>query len=347
MSDDVTETAPTMIEVDRMEFGRSDFGPNLLLTSVEGGPRNVIEALACVMRDLPGIGRTEHSEAGYDYRGIESITRHVQPLFAKYGIVATPHVRSRTVKEFTINSRPWTEDVLEVTYTVYGPGGVDDHITVGPLIGLGRDNSDKGANKSETQAFKYFLIQTLCIGDAKDDPDREAAHEADPAVETIPPETMARRTFKYRVEQGSPEMRQAVRGWCDEHDYGRIVADWDDATLEAATEFLDRWEIDRDATATQAPESPPESPESVSEGSAAIETAGNEGEPSSVPSDSGNPAFDRIVDDVAAMSAATVKAAVLERYATTGIRGSVPKDNDKARALLATMIAEEQGVVIP
>ena len=139
---------------------------------------NVIEALTRVVRDMPGIGRESRSEQGYQYRGIEAITQEVQTLFGTHGVVFVPRVLNRTVKEFTINNRPWTEDCLEVMFTVYGPGGVNDCIEVGPVFGLGRDNSDKGANKSMTQAFKYALLQTLCIADAKDDGDQQT-HVAD------------------------------------------------------------------------------------------------------------------------------------------------------------------------
>ncbi|MGH9095732.1 MAG: ERF family protein [Acidimicrobiales bacterium] len=146
-----------------------------------GPPRhsNVIAALAAVMADLPGIGKTERSDQGYNYRGIEAITAEVQHLFGKHCVVPVVHVVSREVREFTINNRPWTEDHLVVEYTIYGPGGPDDYITIGPIHSLGRDNSDKGISKCLTMAYKYMLIQTLCVGDAKDDSDREEAHTAD------------------------------------------------------------------------------------------------------------------------------------------------------------------------
>lgn len=170
-------------------------------------PTTVTEALARVMTELPGIGKDNRSEQGYNYRGIEAITAHAQALFGKYGIVYVPHVRARVVKELTINGKPWTEDQLEVVYEVFGPshgkvrsrrvlvtradGGqavfeidevVEDKIEIGPIYGLGRDNSDKGSNKSLTQTFKYALIQALCIGDRKDDADQDQAHEADPRL---------------------------------------------------------------------------------------------------------------------------------------------------------------------
>ncbi|MFF0904039.1 UNVERIFIED_CONTAM: ERF family protein [Kocuria sp. CPCC 205316] len=148
-------------------------------------PTNVIQALARVMEELPAIGKENKSQQGYNYRGIEQITAHAQRLFGKYGIVFVPHVQERKTVDLVVNGKPWTEEQLHVGYTVYGPGGITDKIEVGPVLGLGRDNSDKGANKAITQAYKYALLQTLCISDAKDDADSDHAHEADPEPPTV------------------------------------------------------------------------------------------------------------------------------------------------------------------
>jgi len=148
---------------------------------------NVIEAISAVMDELPGIGkggRASEKQGGYAYRGIDQITKAAQPLFAKHGVVFVPRVLSWETREFTIGDRPWTDERLMVEYLVFGPGGAEDHIKIGPIAAIGRDNSDKGCNKALTQAFKYALLQTLCIADSKDDADG-TTHERDP----IPPGT--------------------------------------------------------------------------------------------------------------------------------------------------------------
>ena len=137
-------------------------------TPLEPAP-NVIVALSRVMAELPAIGKTMESPQGYQYRGIEQITQHAQPLFAKHGVVLAPHrIAWSPVTNLTINGRPWTDEKLLVTYRCYGPGG--DFIEI-EVPGIGRDNADKGSNKAMTQAFKYAMLQALCIADAKDDTD--------------------------------------------------------------------------------------------------------------------------------------------------------------------------------
>ncbi len=139
----------------------------------------VTQAIAKVMTELPAIGKggkSDPSQGGYAYRGIEQITSAAQRLFGAHGVVFVPEVVKTEVKEITVASKPWTDTFLQVVYHVYGPGG--DSIDVGPLFAIGRDNSDKGSNKAMTQAFKQALLQVLCISDSKDDSDGQS-HEAD------------------------------------------------------------------------------------------------------------------------------------------------------------------------
>lgn len=175
-------------------------------------PTNVVGALAAVMADLPGIGKGEKSAQGYSYRGIEQITAQAQPLLAKYGVVFVPQVLEVETREVIVNGKPWTDERLRVLYTVYGPGGVEDKITVGPVLGIGRDNSDKGANKAMSQAYKYALLQTLCIGDAKDDGDQQS-HATDdrrrPGPQGPPPNVDARTG---EVRQQEPRRRVPTPG---------------------------------------------------------------------------------------------------------------------------------------
>jgi hypothetical protein len=152
-------------------------------TEPEAPAANVIAALARVRRDLPGIGKNQRMSSpsgSYDYRGIEDVTSAVGPLCGRHGVVFVPRVVKREVEEISLNGKPWTVDVVTVQYTIYGPGGIDDQIAAGPFIGIGRDNSDKGVNKSLTQAFKQMLQQVFVVGDSASDPDSYGAVDRDP-----------------------------------------------------------------------------------------------------------------------------------------------------------------------
>ena len=178
-----------------------------MTTDVAPPPRNVIAALAAVMAELPGIGKDQRAareQGGYAYRGIEAITREAQPLLAKYGVVFVPRVIEHEVIDIVVNSRPWTDTRLMVAYDVYGPGGADDRITVGPIYAIGRDNSDKGANKALTQALKYAMLQVLCISDARDDAD-----QGSPEQDVLGPDEIA--TAAGNLRRGP----RVLEGWAD------------------------------------------------------------------------------------------------------------------------------------
>ena len=146
--------------------------------TVAAEPKNVTEALARIMAELPAISKKRHpgDTVTYAYRGIEEITAEAQELCAKYGVVYYPKAEITEIKEITVNGKPWTDTIALVEYEiVHGPSDTSRFVRV-PAIG--RDNSDKGSNKAMTQAFKYALIQTLMIADPKDDGDRER-HETE------------------------------------------------------------------------------------------------------------------------------------------------------------------------
>lgn len=181
-------------------------------------PRNVVEALRAVMQDLPGIGkdgRGPQSQGGYAYRGIEAITAEAQKLFAKYGVVFTPRVVSW---ESVGEGEKSYDDKLMVEYTVYGPGGNEDFIVVGPVPGRGRDNSDKGSNKAMTSAFKYVLLQTLCIGDPKDDGDSQHISRDEPTWRYANGGELA--AVRLAISTLSPDTAGELRVWWKQMDYG-------------------------------------------------------------------------------------------------------------------------------
>ncbi len=161
-------------------------------------PKDVVEALAMVMSELGGIEKLTPAErkrrglgggdssgtVSYAYRGIDQIAAAVQPLFAKYGIVMVPDVRSVETTQVEVGMKPWLSTMVVCDWTISGPNGTS---LSGATIGEGRDNSDKSANKAMTSAFKNMLLKTLCIGDPDDDGDSvrhetDAHHEPDPIV---------------------------------------------------------------------------------------------------------------------------------------------------------------------
>jgi hypothetical protein len=224
----------------------------------------VVECLANVMGELPAIGKDHHAsqaQGGYAYRGIEAITKSAAPLFAKYGIVFVPQVLSCEIREITVNGKPWTDTILTVRYRICGPGG--DYLEA-TVVGIGRDNADKGANKALTQAFKYALIQTLCIADAKDDND--GVHDVRDA-DLPPAEPMASKhdvdLFRACVEELPDEQRIPFLQWKEDQGFSWP---WTQRALDAMEAELERivgTEVppEPEGSGTTSPSVPTESPD--------------------------------------------------------------------------------------
>lgn len=125
-------------------------------------------ALSAVIAELPAIGKGDKSPQGYSFRGIEAITKQLQPLLAKHGVVIVPSATITNVVPSPGMKDSWQDIYMTVQWSIYGPAG---DCVQACTTGIGRDNSDKGANKAQTQAYKYLLLHLLCISDAKDDAD--------------------------------------------------------------------------------------------------------------------------------------------------------------------------------
>lgn len=229
-------------------------------------PKSVQQALAAVMKQLPAIGRDQQAaqgQGGYSYRGIESITKHVQPLLAQQGVLIIPQVQSMEVKDITVANRPWTDTTLVVNYLIVGPDGSSLTATT---VGIGRDNSDKGANKAMTQAFKYLLLQLLCVSDAKDDVDG-VAHEADRPQEPEVAWAEQVRTLQTAMRKLPRTLQVQLSEWADGRSLSGHSMIEDEAWMEQVWNKLDDL-----LTAHEADQTPqPQQTELMQKGRAAME----------------------------------------------------------------------------
>lgn len=149
----------------------------------------VSQALAAIIHELPGITKGDKSPQGYSYRGIEAITKQLQPLLAKHGVVIVPQATITNVLPSPGMKESWQDIYMTVQWQIVGPNG--DTLTA-CTTGIGRDNADKGANKAQTQAYKYLLLHLLCIADAKDETDGLSYdHGRRDEAPTYSPDTLA------------------------------------------------------------------------------------------------------------------------------------------------------------
>lgn len=193
----------------------------------------VHEAIARVMAELPNIGKGDKSPEGYSYRGIEAVTKHAQPLFAKHGVVIAPRATITDVRPSPAMKDGWQDVYMVVEWTITGPDGSTLHAQT---TGIGRDRSDKGANKAQTQAYKYLLLHLLCIADGKDDSDgttyehdRQEAAPEDPAIPGL------RSALLDSIAALDDQAKAALKAWMASEDLPavrRMTADQCDRVIE-------------------------------------------------------------------------------------------------------------------
>lgn len=205
---------------------------------------NVITALAKVQSEIGGIGKKKGGEGGisYAYRGIDAIAAAAQPLLGAAGVVIVPTEAKITgVEPLTVNGKPWTDTFVTVAWTIYGPGGVTDHICA-VTQGMGRDNSDKGYNKAATQAFKNLVLRILCIGDPQDDADQPQHQnnytDSRPEPQPDPARVAAEELFEM-CKALTPALKADLKVWAEMTDVKltvpALIAD------QRGREALDKW----------------------------------------------------------------------------------------------------------
>ena len=176
----------------------------------------VTQALAAVMAELPNIGKDDKSPEGFAFRGIEAMTRVVQPLLAKHGVIISPEAEITSVVPSPAMKDGWQDVYLRVRWTITGPDG---STIAAQTNGIGRDRVDRGANKAQTQAYKYLLLHLLCVSDGKDDADGQTYEHAyqeqpveDPAVPGL------RTSIEAAIGKLDDAGKAALKAWFVEQD---------------------------------------------------------------------------------------------------------------------------------
>lgn len=232
---------------------------------------NVHERICAVIAEMPGIGKGGRLQGsnGYAFRGIEQMTAALQPLFGKHGLHFVPNVLQFELVDLIVNGKPWQEARLLVAYRAYGADG--DYVDIGPTLGIGRDNSDKGANKAMTAAFKYALLQTFGVSDRADDGDAERvehAEHAEPAADL--PESVA--TFLADMQGVSDAVRDHCRKYVKAQKFPALPSKWDEAIVTAMRAELEAALVmEAEALAAEAADMEPESVETVEAAAEVVE----------------------------------------------------------------------------
>lgn len=173
------------------------------------GKFGVVAALCKVMAALPNIGKDDRSPEGYQYRGIEAITRHVQQLFAENEVLCVPQAEVLGTVPSPAMKDGWQDVIMRVEWTlVHADGSSITAVT----NGIGRDRSDKGSNKAQTQALKYLLLPLLLIADGKDDADGQT-YEQDRQLDALAASVEQVAEFHETLNRLGDDQKAALKAW--------------------------------------------------------------------------------------------------------------------------------------
>ncbi len=182
-------------------------------------PMSVQAAIAEVMRRLPGIGKGNTAPGamgGFKYRGIEDMTRILQPILADVGLVIVPQAVVSQVKPSPGQKEAWQDVYLHVDWLIVGPDG--SQLTAS-TSGIGRDNTDKGATKAQTQSYKYLLMHLFCVSDAEADADGHDYSNAEREEQAVAEATPQERTWErvLTAVKADPSIGATLKALAEQH----------------------------------------------------------------------------------------------------------------------------------
>lgn len=158
-------------------------------------PRNIIEALVAVMREVRAVGkdgRNTQKGQGYDFRGIDGTVNALGPAMRKVGVIPMPTLKSHQYGEVTVgqNRTQQAHSRVEVEYTFHYSNAEGEHSHVAAYVpGEAMDSGDKATAKSMSVAFRTCLLQTFAVPTHERDPDEDSYERSD-APEPIPVEEL-------------------------------------------------------------------------------------------------------------------------------------------------------------
>lgn len=182
------------------------------------------EALAKVMADVGAVKKSDqNTQSGYNFRGIDAVTKAVYPALCEHGVIVLPKVLDYQYGTVTVgrNRTEMSHVRLTVEFTWYGPEG-DQLSSV--AAGEAFDSGDKATAKAHSVAFRTALLQTLCLPTDEPDPDSktyERSEDPDPAL--------------HEANEARGEMLEVLKqyGWTPDKLISRFKSDYDADLLAA------------------------------------------------------------------------------------------------------------------
>jgi len=136
---------------------------------------NIYQKLAAITGDIGIVGKDgNNTEQKYKFIEYEAIAGKLRTLFAYYGVVIVPNIKSQERAEITSKyGSKGIHTLAKFTFDIVNADKPDDRFTV-EWESEAADFGDKATNKAATAALKYYLMRQFNIS-SKGDEDADAA----------------------------------------------------------------------------------------------------------------------------------------------------------------------------
>ena len=124
--------------------------------------------MAKILKEVDFIGKNKTTTGGsiFKFRGIDDMYNTLHKSFADNGVFLIPEVLEATVEtQEKADKKLQYSSVVKVKFTCFAEDGSS---ISGIGVGHALDTSDKGTNKAQSSALKYFLMQTFLIPTEED-----------------------------------------------------------------------------------------------------------------------------------------------------------------------------------
>lgn len=140
--------------------------------------KDLLTAKLAVMEKVRRVEKSRQMSGGgnYKYAGAEDIIAEIRPAMVVNKLSLNPCKSEMLVNDRLqmAGGKTLTHIVIKTTFRLSHESGQYEEIE---SIGEGADSMDKAANKAQTAALKYALLQTFLLQGAYDDPDDYASQE--------------------------------------------------------------------------------------------------------------------------------------------------------------------------
>lgn len=188
--------------------------------------KTIHQRMARIMKACDGIIKSNTSDQGYKFRGVDDAYNYLHDLLVREGVFTVPRVLDLQ-REERLSSRNKTliYTIIRMEFDFVSEEG--DLVTVGPMIGEAMDSGDKSSNKCQSIAhkmalFQVFMIPTLLSADTAEGEQHEIASPGDnkipPANDDVPGDVLGK-------ESTEPKILMASKGqWATLKNYQKLGA---------------------------------------------------------------------------------------------------------------------------